>query len=424
MEQLVRKFRTSTFIRHNTVFFIGSLFMGFLNYLYYPVLGRLLAPAPFGEVQVLASLLAQISIFLSVIGMITVNIVANYEANERRNRVIIELERLALVVALGLVVVTTLGGPILQAFFNFASSAPFAILAIAVAVTVPLTFRGAYLRGKQRFGIVAWVGIIASAADLVLAAAFVLLGWSTTGVMIALVLGQAIAFGVSAFFARRHGFNESLRGVVLRLPDVRLIAPELKYAGVVLVCSLAITVMYSMDTLVVKHYFNAHIAGLYAGISTIARIIFFLMAPVIQVMLPTIKIRLEGAANRRVLFKSLALMVAVGGATLAVFTVVPRLVISILMGHTYLPFAYLLPRLGLVMFIISLLNLLIVYNLALRRYSIITAIIPGFLATLGFVRLQHGSLAAVVNSLLYGSLALFALLGGWLAATRLNKSHA
>ncbi len=88
MRQLVRTLRESTFVRHNAIFFAGSLSIGLLNYLYYPVIGRLLHPNSFGEVQVLFSLFAQISIFFGILGLITINITANTADAAKRNRLI------------------------------------------------------------------------------------------------------------------------------------------------------------------------------------------------------------------------------------------------------------------------------------------------------------------------------------------------
>ena len=422
MQQLIRRLHGSAFIRHNAVFFIGSLSVGALNYLYYPVLGRLMVPGSFGEVQVLASMLLQITIFLNVLGLITVNIVANYDNVQKRNRIIMELERLALAISAVLLLATVLGGMTLKHFFRFDSPIPFAILMLAIIATVPLTFRNAYLRGTQHFGLVSIVTIVGSAADLVLAALFVVFGWGTTGVMAALVIGQLIAFALAAISARKNGFSESLRSSLLRLPDIHLILPELKYALLVLVASLSITGMYSLDTIVVKHYFDAHTAGLYAGISTIARIIFFLTASVVQVLIPAVKLHQPIEKNQKVLLKSFGLLIIIGGVALAMFTFLPHLVISILMGRTFLPFADLLPRLGLVVFVISVLNLLIMYHLALRHYWVAPIIIIGVLLTLELIQSHHANIQAIINNLLIGSMSILLLLGIWIGVGKLKSS--
>lgn len=421
MQQLVRQLRKSAFVRYNAIFFVGSMAVGFLNYLFYPVLGRLLHPGSFGEVQALASLFAQIAIFLNVLGLITVNIVANYENAAVRNRVILELERLAVLIGLALLIIAVGAGGMLKHFFHFSSMWPFSALALAILVSVPLTFRSAYLRGLNYFGPVSVIGIVGSAADLLLAAIFVLAGLGTTGAILGLVVGQLAALSLAALQSQRHGFSESWRASLFRLPDVRLIRPELKYALLVLVGSLGITGLYSTDIIVVKHYFDANTAGLYAGVSTVARILYFMTASIAQVLLPSIKLSHTPRENRLVLLKSFVLLAGVGGAALLAFTLLPRPIIRILMGSKYLPLAYLLPRLSLMLFIISLLNLFVLYFMALRRYAIALIVMINITVTYGFLRFNHQNSQAVVDSLLYGSLSMMLSIGVWLGGTKLKE---
>lgn len=423
MHSVYKQLRSSTFLRQNTAFFIGSLSVGFLNYLYYPVLGRLLPPDIFGEVQVLASLLAQIAIFLNVFSLLTINITANDTNAARRNRLIMELEKLALILCVVLAAAATIGSMTLQHFFRFSSPVPFVLLMLAVTATVPLTFRSAYLRGRQRFVVVAWIGVIGSTADLVFAAVLVSLRMATAGAMLGLIAGQVIAFLVAAAYARRDGFSESLYGSLIRLPDMRLLLPQLRYAGLVLGCSLGITALYSVDTIIVKHYFDAHTAGLYAGIATIARIVFFLTAPVVQVLLPSLKLAQPARRNRFLLSRSFALLVAIGGAAVFGFTLLPHPIIRILMGTPYVAYAGLLPRLSLLIFVVGVLNLFVMYHLSLRRAWILPVVLAGLVVTAVLLYFRHDSLWAVISSLLYGSLTMLTLIGGWSGLMALKFSR-
>jgi O-antigen/teichoic acid export membrane protein len=422
MEQLIKKVRQSAFVRHNAILFVGSMSIGLLNYLYYPVIGRLLNPGKFGEVQTLFSLFAQITIFLSVLGLIVVNIVANENDTAKRNRLIVELEKLAFGISIVLLVITIAGGEALKHFFNFGSAIPFTMLALAVLVGTPTAFRMGYLRGQKTFGLVSITGIVAAALDLIFSVVFVLAGWGTSGAIFGLVLANFFAFGFAAFAARRHGFTESFGKHLVRLPDLRLILPELKYALLVLTGSLAITGMYSIDTIAVKHYFDAHTAGLYAGISTVARIIFFLTASIAGVLLPSIRMHHSVRENQQTLQKSFLLLIGIGGAAFIVFAIFPKFVIRVLMGSTYLTYADLLPRLSLAIFTISILNLFILYHMALRRYAIMLIVIIGIVVTLGLLATNHHTLQAVIDGLLFGSFAMLGMLAIWLGVMKLKHT--
>src|SRR5688500_11834357 len=117
--RLLSSLRTHTFLRHNAIFFVGSIAVGALNYVYYPILGRLLEPAAFGEVQTLISLFLQLTTFLMVLSIVTVNVVANTADVARRNHTILEFEKITLLGAIGLLLLVLLAGEPLRHFLQF-----------------------------------------------------------------------------------------------------------------------------------------------------------------------------------------------------------------------------------------------------------------------------------------------------------------
>lgn len=418
--RLAYRLSHSQFLRHNTIFFVGSVAVGALNYLYYPILGRLLAPSSFGEVQTLVSLFLQVSIFLTVLSLVSVNIVANVESESQRNTLVLEFEKLALVISLVLLIGAIVFQQALKNFLQFESSVPFILLAIAVVVTVPFTLRGAFLRGKQRFGLASASYLVASAGKIVLSAALVIAGLGTAGAIGGLVLAQALACALVAWWTLRLGLRRSDGQRRVSLPNMRLLVPEMRYGFIVLVASLAITLQYSIDIIIVKHYFNARTAGLYAGIASVARVIFFLTASFSQVLMPLVRLKNKPQENRHLLLKSLILFGALSVPTLLVFIGFPKFIVSILMGHSYTAMAGLLPRLSLAIFIISILNLFVSYYLALRRYGIAAVTLLGAVITYALMLAHHNNVAGVVNGLLLGSSVMLGLLVIWTGGEKMR----
>jgi len=421
MHRLVRHLRGSQFLKDNAIYLVGSIVVGVLNYLYYPVLGRMLPPSAFGEVQTLVSLFLQITIFLSVLGLITVNIVANYKDEEQRNAVVLEFEKLAFVISAALVLLTVIFQSSLRQFLHFNSSWPFVILMLSVVATVPFTFRGAFVRGQKKFGVSAISTIIGAGAKLLFSVLLVLVGFGTIGAIGGLILAQVVAAAYVAWWALRLGLKRGNNARRSALPDFKVLLPELRYGLLVLVGSLVITLQYSLDILVVKHYFDAHTAGLYAGVASVARIIFFLTASIALVLMPSVRLHQPAAQNRKLLVKSLLLFAALTIPTLLFFIGFPKFVIGILMGSSYESMAGLLPKLGVAICVIAILNLFVSYYLALRRYGIAVVVLAGGLTTYGLMLWHHASPSAVVTSLLVGSLAMVGLLAVWLIATNVLK---
>ena len=401
--ELIRNLKQSSFLKHNAIFFFGSVAVGVLNYAYYPILGRLMEPAAFGELQVLVSLFLQFTIFLNVLGMITVTITANYADKRTAHRVIFELEKLASYLAAGILLLSIAAGEFLRQVLHFESMLPFVALALAILVSIPLTFRSAYARGQKRFGIASMSQLIGAGIKIIFSVGLVLLGLGVTGAIGGIVAAQFIAFLYAARYAARIGFSRPEDTNYKTKPDIKVVLPELKYAGTVFVGLLAVTLLMSVDVIVVKYFFDAHTAGLYAGIATVARIIFFLVTPISQVLMPLVKLGQPARKNRQFLLKSLGLTFLVGGPVTLLCIFFPHLLIGLLMGHTYTEYANLLPLLSTTIFIISVISLITMYYLTLRRKMVSLIGIIGLAAMLSFMLSWHATLFEIVNSMFWGS---------------------
>lgn len=412
MQHIVRVIRDNKLARHNAVFFAGAMAVGALNYLYYPVLARLVAPSVFGEIQTLVSLFLQFGVLLTVLSMVIVNITIN-NGSDVRNALIFELEKLAVLACGAICLGAVLFGRQLQELLQFEHAAPFAMLGLALVASVPLYIRGAYLRGLERFGLMSASNIAAAGGKLLLSAALVAVGLGTIGAIGGIFAAQLAACALVGWWAYQHGLRQTAaRRRMLRLPDFTLIAPELRYGGVVLIASLAITLQYSIDVIIIKHLFDPATAGLYAGLSAVARIPFFLTASIAQVLLS--KIRLKGGDhNRRTLKQSLLLLIGLCLPVLGAFAMFPSPIMHILVGGEYGAMASLLLPLAASACIVAILNLLAAYYLSLRRYGIAAITAAGALFTYFLIFLHHGSPAAIVESLLIGSAATLAAAGAW-----------
>jgi O-antigen/teichoic acid export membrane protein len=406
VQKIIQRALGSTFIRHNLVYFFGSSLVAVLNYLYYPVVGRLLSPADFGEVQAIISFFLQTAVLMQVLGLVTLGIIKKYPGERERAEVSAELEWLAILAGAVLFVLALLLTPWLTQFLNFRTPAPFVIFAVGIFIGIPTVFSNAYLQGMKRFGQLALAGIVASASKLVFSAAFVLAGLRTAGAVLGLAVSQVVMLAYTYILARPLG-RPPVRPR-RALPDFRPLRPELRYGLLVLATALTVNVILSIDILAAKHYFPPTVAGLYAGIATVARIIYWLTGPLSAVLIASVTLT-DPATNRAFLLRSLALTAAIGGSALAFFTLFPVLTITLLIGARYTVYAAQLPRLSLAIFILSLANILLYYHVALRRALVAPVALIG-LAAMGILLIwQHQSIPALVTSLIEGSTILLIL---------------
>lgn len=410
---VLKRITSSTFLRHNAIFFIGSLLVGVGNYLYYPVLARFLEPVPFGEVQALTALFTQLSLFLIVLGQVTVNVVANYDNEAKKQHILFELEKFAFMLSIGIAIVLAAFSWQLKTFFQFESVLPFMLILLAIVISVPLAFRNAFLRAHKRFASASVSLAISAFTKILFSVALVIIGLKSAGAIGGIVAAQGVAFFYAAMAAKKLGFFRPKNSTYLSAPDLKVMAPELKYTILVFVASMAITLLSSVDVFVVKHYFDPHTAGEYAAVSTVAKIILFLTGSIGQVMLPSVKVKNAARQNTMHLIKSMALLTGVGGLTVIIFTATPGTIVHILMGSDYLAYAHFLPKLSMTMFILSIVGLLISYYLALRKFQLIVVVSLGIAATGWLMVTRHSNLDDVVTSLLYGSVLMLSLFCAW-----------
>jgi len=421
VKRIARSITGSAFLRQNAVFLFGSLLVGFANYLYYPVLARLIRPDAYGEVQAIVSLFLQLTIFLTVLTQVTVNVVTNYTDEDHKRKVIFELERFASMVSIVLLVLgVILSGPLTR-FFQFASVWPFIILLVVFVASVPLAFRSAYLRAHQKFGLTSAVNLVSGFGRILASAGLVLAGFSAAGAIGGLLAAQIGAFAYAAYEARKLGFRRPEGARYFSVPSLSLIAPELKYALLVLMGTTLITLLSSMDVFVAKHYFDPQTAGEYAGVSTVARTIFFLVSPIALVLLPAVRITNPAGENRKLLIKSVALTIAIGAPAVLICVIAAPMVVSALMGRHYLPYAHVLPVLSVAMLLLSIANVVISYYMALRKYQIWFIILICISGPLLVMWLHHSNVQDIAINLLYSTVGMLGLFAAWRTWTQLRK---
>jgi O-antigen/teichoic acid export membrane protein len=408
LKALYNRAAGSAFLRHNLIFFSGSTLVAFINYLYYPVLGRLMVPADFGEVQTIIAFFMQATVFLQVIGLTTIAALKQYENDpEHRRTVISELEWLALIAGGAVSALLIIFAEPLRQFFQFTSVLPFLLFALTFVVTIPIAFSNAYLQGHRQFGDLAKSNLAGATSKLVLSAGLVMAGLRTVGAIFGLLISQIITLAYSLNKAAKVGRPR----VILHRhwPRLSLVKPELNFASVILITSLCINMLLSIDIIFVKHYFSPHDAGLYAGISTIARIIFFLTGPLSAVLIASVKLD-DAKHNLALLKRSLTMLFLLGGSTLAFFSLLPQFTIKLLLGSKYLTYADQLPSLSLAIFFLSLTNMLVFYHILQKGRRIAVAAFLGLINMVIMLMLNHNSIDEVVKSMLVGSFILFILI--------------
>ncbi len=399
--------KSDTFLRNNAIFFVGSLFIAFLNYLYYPVMGRVMSVEQFGEIQTIFSLVYLSGVVLTVFRMIVLHITANESdqpqkvdtgstlaiKNPSSTTIIPPLYTAALYIHVPFILVLLFGSPLISRFFSFETSWTFSIFGVYLFTTVAATFYSAYLHGKNDFSTLTISQIIGAAGKLILSFIFVYLGFGVFGA----VFGLALISLVTIIYMKKK--SGSLRLPLSSLSAVmKVLRHEYVYGFLIFVSLGFVTILYSLDVLIIKRLFSPEVAGLYSGVITIARIIYFVTGSISGVLISSVTLRDDRGTNKKSLIKALLLILGIGGGVLIFFILFPTFVISLMVGSKYAAYAHFLPVMSFYLFLVSLLNLFVSYLLAIRSYSLFPITLIGVLVLLSSLYLHHETVDAVLLS--------------------------
>lgn len=403
---ILRRILGDKFIKNSMIYFTGTVIVGLLNYFFHPILSRLMGIEDFGDVQAFLSFFALVGPLIAVFGSICVNIMASGGDEKEKIETISHLRKVASYMAITVFLFLLASSYFLKGFFNFKSLFSFILLITLPLLAVSITIRNAFLQGTHDFKSLVFSGIVASTSRLIFAILFVIIGWHIFGAVFGLLMAQLITLGYLFWKTRKQLVFVPVAGPLF----TKKISGELWYGLLILIISLTISFLYSADVLVVKHYFSAAQAGLYSGIAIVGRMIFFLSASIVVVLFPSVSKDNSVLENNKLLFKALIFIFFIGGGACIFFSLFPNWLIQIFIGSRYLDHASLLPRLGLLSFLASIVQVLFYYYLALRQKFIIFPAIVGVVINILLSYFNHANLYTIIDNFIFGSLVVTILL--------------
>ena len=168
--------------------------------------------------------------------------------------------------------------------------------------------------------------------------------------------------------------------------------------------TISLTLMGSADVVLVKHFFDAHSAGLYAAASLGGKTLLYLVGFVPTVLLPQAADRhARGAETREVLVGSMAMFAGVALCGLFVFRYFGTDVLHALVGRAFDAASPLLVTYGTAMVLLALTNALTYYGIATHRLAFTVPLLVCTIGTLVAIVAIHSSLATVVEILVIGN---------------------
>lgn len=400
-------------MKYNLIFLLGTLSISFFNYLYYPVVGRLVSVADFGEIQAIIAIFMQLGIILTAFGYVVTNIINNTRSHKKSEALIIKLEQLTLILCIATFLILCLFSLVLKNSLQLQSVVPLIMVGFLVVLNVPSTSRTYFLQGLRRLKEVSISGVIFSAGKLLLTVVLILMGLNVFAVMIGYILAQTTTLiylmyrTKSQFFKLRTSFSLDMKQF---LHWDKSLKEEVIYGIAIIILLSGVTLLYSSDSISVRLFFSPEDAGMYSAISAVSRIVYFVTASVAGVLIATIKMRDTHKTNVAILKRSFGIITVIGGIATLFFAIFPTFSISTLFGSKYAGEAHLLSLLSVSMLIASYDNLLISYEIALRKFKSIYFVIAGVVVLTALLLLFHDTLTQVIIDYLAANTLVLVLL--------------
>jgi len=414
INKILKTINESDLIRHNLIFFIGSIAVALLNYIYYPIISRLVDVSEFGEIQAVIAVFMQVGILLTAFGY-TVTFAVNNESQKGASaKAILSLERTTLWISLGLFILFCLSSFFLKNSLQFDSILPLLLVGLLIIINVPSTSRTYVLQGLKRLKEVSLSGIIFATSKLLLSVILLLLGFSVVGVMLAYIIAQLLTFAYLRLKTKDvfPGFVKSLgvRSKKIFFVEKQAVKTERMYGLVIVVLLFLSALLYSFDVVAVRFFVSPEQAGLYSGISTIAKIVYFVTVSVSGVLLVSVKLRDTRKKAHAVLLRSALIILGIGGLAVLVFSLFPSEIVRLFVGNSYVSMAHLLPLVSVLMLVCSFNNLLLCFHIARKNYRALWA--TGFSALLlvALLTLNHsGGVEDIVDGYLYANVLMLVI---------------
>lgn len=302
----------------------GSGLATAINFIYNIVVARALGPQGFGNATAVYTLLILLSAVTLSFQIVSAKIVAQQKTSQGKYAGYLGLNfgawSCGALAALLLLIFHT--G--ISNYLNLSDPILVILLAIGVAFYIPLGSRRGYLLGAYGFRRMASNLVLEGAVRLGGSILLILLGQGVRGVIAANSAGVAVAYfaivpQVAAKIPNplrmRYAFREMSQALVF-------------FAGQVLI--------NNCDIVLVKHFFLAEQAGLYAAVAMVGRVIFSFSSAVVNSMFPLVAgTREEERKDLTVIATSLLLVLGIGSGIALVLRFAPAEVWTFLFGARF-----------------------------------------------------------------------------------------
>lgn len=384
------------------VMIIGNNLANAFQYLFHLLMGRMLGPSGYAELVSIFSISALLGMVPFSLGLVVVKFISG----ERNKNKIVSLaswiERKSFLFGLLVGILVLIASPFISNFLHISNTLLVSFVAPMFIVGIVTFFNRSTLQGLLKFRELVVNFLSEATLKVALAVLFVAMGYRVFGA----ILGSLLA-GVVALLSTRKMLKGYLGKIAVK-PDFGAL---LRYSVPVLLMTISVTSLYSMDLVLVKHYFASYQAGIYSSLSTLGKIVFFAVSPINSVMFPLVSKRhARGQGFKKIFLYSFGITLALITGILVVYKFLPEVAITVLFGRDYLPGSSYLFLFGIFVGILALSTLLLNFFISLGKTKIVFAAVASATFQIIGISYFHQSLKSIILVSIFSVSILFSIL--------------
>jgi O-antigen/teichoic acid export membrane protein len=379
----------SVMLRGSVVLLISTGLVSATNLLYNISIARGLGAAGFGHATAIYTLLMLLSAVTLAFQLVCSKFVAKNSEFPAKRAIYQDLLRRSWQIGVALGALLVLSSSAIATYLNLPTARDIVLLGVGTAVYIPLGVRRGMLQGLYDFRRLA-VNFVLEVLVKFGGALFVLhYEWGVTGVIASVVASIVIAYATAS---PNKDVQADLRGGI---------PASFREGMQAIVFFVGQVIISNLDILLVKHYFPAAVAGLYAAVALVGRVVYMFSWSVISSMFPISAASAHRQASRAVLKSAIVLVTGMTvlftlAAWLAPITLWKAILGARFLGTVQASFSSLLASYSAMTSIYSIAVVLLTYEMS-RRIVNATWVQLGFSALLPIgVSLFHDSLQQVI----------------------------
>ena len=222
------------------------------------------------------------------------------------------------------------------------------------------------LQGKERFFAFGFTRLALSVGRILLVFFLMQAGFGLTGAVVALPFGWLVSVFCAFFLLGKPFWVRS------KLASQNLLRDGWKLSCYALLAYIAFMSLTSLDLIWVNRHLPGEMAGAYASLVLMRRIVALLPGVAVTVMFPRlVRVLAEGRSPNRILAKTAAIIVTASGCLSLLYFVFNDQLITIIFGTDYEAAAPLLGWMGIAMIGISLSSIWLNYYLAEKPHNFV-----------------------------------------------------